>query len=171
MARGSIELGANLTMIVIVGLIILGIALVFVLKFFHFAETETPKSYPEILFHATADDKLYPEGKELKISPGGSDTLLVSVYNAEWSSEEVIYLAFDECKDEDGNTATGFDLNSIGQPIERYKDAGYKVVIKVLKDVPQGNYVCSMLAGIPYEGNSINTDLPYYTRQVSITVI
>ena len=169
MGKGTIELGASMTFVIIVSIIILGIGLVFVLSLFKFADEKAPKSAPEIIFHANPDNLLYPEGKDIIIKPGESEQLLVSVYNAGWADDEKVYLAFDECRDEDGNFVTGFDLNSIGQAIPWKEDRGYSAIIKVEEGAASGIYICSMLAGALYDG-FIDTDKPYHSRQISITV-
>ncbi|MBN1792810.1 hypothetical protein JW826_03960 [Candidatus Woesearchaeota archaeon] len=171
MRRGSIDIGINFTIIIIIGLVILGLALMFVLDVFKFAHEKVPDSAPEIIFHASPDNMLYPEGKELKIKPGDSTELLVSVYNYEWSEEDDVSLAFDACRSEDGIPEEGLSLASIAQKITWQRDKGYLAIVKVADSVMPGIYVCTIQAGLLDSTGFVMTSMPYHTRQVSINVI
>jgi hypothetical protein len=172
MRKGSLDIGLNFTIIIILGVVIMGLAMWFVLYVFKYADEKMPQSAPEIIFHANADNQVYPEGREIKIHPGDSDELLVSIYNpGDWSSEDDISLGFESCSSEEGIPESGLVLESITQKIEREKDKGYSTIIKVGKDVLPERYVCTLMAGIMGENGFVDSSLPFKSRQVSINVV
>ncbi|MBN2142284.1 hypothetical protein JW711_03050, partial [Candidatus Woesearchaeota archaeon] len=89
MKRGaSIDIGLNFTIIIIIAMIILGLAMVFVLDVFKFADEKVPGTASDIVFHASPDNMLYPDQRPVDVGPGESYELLVSVFNSEWDSDE-----------------------------------------------------------------------------------
>jgi hypothetical protein len=171
MKKGSLEIGVSFTVVMIVALVILGLALVFVLNVFNFADEKFPKTAPDIIFHANADEPMIPEARTVKVKSGEDSILQVSIYNNLWGPEEDITLSFAECRDSENNYEDKISLSAVSQNIETQTDAGYLTIIKAGNEVMPGSYVCTLLAGTAGQGSDVDASMPTHSSQIQIEVI
>ncbi|MBN2142283.1 hypothetical protein JW711_03045 [Candidatus Woesearchaeota archaeon] len=150
--KGSMELGVNAIVILIIALAILGLGIAFVTNLFRggtdklgsiIANTELP-------IHGDAINPIVFEKEELDIKQGKNVKLKVSVYNDGFAGTPPnnVALSIEGCKDAVGDYADIFLLSAPEQDINPGSDAGYLAIITADdqgNDIT-GTYTCTIKA-------------------------
>lgn len=166
MKKGSMQLGINAIVVLIIALAILGLAMSFVTSLFKGGEEKLGSliGRTELPIHADATEPLRFERSDITIKSGKSTALKVSVYNNNFQSDEDIYIDLVGCTDAEGDSESGITLSSLSQKIPLGTDGGYGVIISIDDEVDPGTYICSVEAVGDTSGN-------FVSEQLFITVI
>jgi hypothetical protein len=157
--KGSMELGINAIVVIIIALAILGLGIGFVTRLFTSASTNFGEiiNNNELEFHADSMNPVKFDVKEVVVKRGDTQSVKVSVYNAGTFAEgNKVGLKITECVDSDGVVYTD-DINvctsnglvaspdipchpsvvrmaAPSQKISAGIDGGYRSIISVPKD-------------------------------------
>jgi hypothetical protein len=149
MKKGSMELGVNAIVILIIALAILGLGIAFVTNLFGSGSDKLGDiiSNAELPVHADPGQPVKFETNEMNIKKGKRDNIKVSVYNNGFASDnEEISLALTSCKDSSNNEANGISIAAPGQRISPGSDSGYIVVFTVDGNSEPDTYICTVEA-------------------------
>ncbi len=144
--KGSMELGINAIVILIIALALLGLAMGFVTNLFKGGEKKLGGliERTDLPVHADAGNPLVFDSSDITVKSGKNANVVASVYNNNFGDEEVS-LAISSCINSDGSEQTEISLNSPVQTIPRGNDGGYMAIIYV-GDVSAGTYICTVQA-------------------------
>ena len=148
--KGSMELGVNAIVILIIALAILGLGIAFITNLFRSGSDKLGSiiDNTELPIHADAVNPIAFEKQSIEIKKGKKINLKISVYNDGTLSAgggEVV-LDMNSCRDSDNNDAGGgFTFAAPGQNIAPGSDAGYLAIITA-STAEAGSYVCTVTA-------------------------
>ena len=148
MRKGSMQLGINAIVVLIIALAILGLAMSFVTSLFKGGQEKLGSliGRTELPIHADATEPLKFERSDITIKSGKTTELKVSVYNSNFQADEDVFIRLVDCQDAEKEIENGIDLSSLSQKIPLGTDGGYGVIITVSDEVEPGTYICSIEA-------------------------
>jgi hypothetical protein len=177
--KGSMELGINAIVVLIIALALLGLGIAFVTKLFSASQSKMVRiiDRTELPIHADASNKLVFDTSNIQMKQGKDEVLIASLYNdANSPTDGDVQIIANSCvqsiTDASGVTTAypytpgngaGISINSPAQSIDIRTDAGYSILIHA--DNVQASYICTLQAqwtsgGIPQS----------VSKQVFITV-
>jgi len=179
--RGSMELGVNSIVVLIIALALLGLGIAFITNLFKGGQDKLGGliDRTDLPIHADASTPIMFDSSDLTIKSGSSGKVVISVYNSGLGeADQEIGIVIAKCVDSSGNpidTATEplIKLASPEQKIKLGTDGGYKAIIQVAKiesDVfEKGTYICTVVAG-PVDNGVINFDSSI-SQQLFVNVV
>ncbi|MBW2990974.1 hypothetical protein KY348_04685 [Candidatus Woesearchaeota archaeon] len=157
--KGSIQLGINAIVVLIIALAVLGIALSFIMGLFR----ESRETYLGIIdrsdldFHADSIKPIMFESDDVSVKAGKEERMVVSVYNEWFDASANINLEMISCVDSKGEDAwppnqpdlAFISLVALGQPIPSGTDSGFKTIVSAADagSDERGTYICTVQAG------------------------
>ena len=172
--KGSMQLGINAIVILIIALAILGLAMTFVTKLFTQGEGRLGSiiSSVNLPVHADSSTPLKMDTGMLSVKQKSDDnTLIVSVYNSnKFKNDENVFLHID-CSKPEGGVEEGISLVSPSQKIPLGRDVGYGAIISLTDDVIEGTYPCRVIASIEDSTTAAIDDTESISGQLFIKVV
>ncbi|MBN1792811.1 hypothetical protein JW826_03965 [Candidatus Woesearchaeota archaeon] len=176
--RGSMELGVNAIVILIIALAILGMGIAFVTNLFRSGSGKLGKiiDNTELPVHADSGNPLAFETSQLTIKQGKRENIKLSVYNDGFGGQNDISVGLASCTNSEGmDVAIGGDGIFLAAPNQRINpgsDAGYLAIVSVAGEdiVPVDTYICTVRASV---GDPMSNNDPATSRsgQIIINVI
>jgi hypothetical protein len=173
--KGSMELGVNSIVVLIIALALLGLGIGFITNLFKGGQGKLGSliERADLPVHADSSNPIAFDSSDMTIKAGSSGKLVVSVYNSDLGDGE-IGLDFLKCVDSTG-AAYDYTYISIAAPpqtINLGTDGGYRAIINVAKDgVAKGTYICTLVAGSALEEGGIDTSSATVSQQLFINVV
>jgi len=173
MRKGSMQLGINAIVILIIALAILGLAMSFVTNLFRKGEGQLGSiiSNVEMPVRADASQPIKFGKRDIEVKSGSADTQLkVSVYNNNNFEETDEVMLFLDCFDLEGERVDSLYLAAPPQKIPLGTDVGYGAIIvsdKNMGGTSPGTYTCRVIASTQ---ENYETDSNAISGQIYITV-
>jgi len=148
MKKGSMQLGINAIVILIIALAILGLAMAFITKLFGQGEDTFTGiiTRDHLPIHADATNPIKLSTGELEVKTKSDDNkIIASVYNSKFGGAPV-NLTIDCQNPGGGGSSTGVTLVSGSQAIPVGSDAGFAGIISLDESVVEGTYPCRIYA-------------------------
>jgi hypothetical protein len=146
--KGSMELGVNAIVVLIIALVILGLAIAFVTNLFRSGGDQLGSivENTKLSVHATASEPIKFEKTEISIRQGRRETVVISVYNDGFATASAaVRPVLVSCQDSLGTDSTSyFTLNTPGQIITPGSEVGYKAVMQATADAPDETHICTI---------------------------
>ena len=166
--KGSMELGVNAIVILIIALAILGLGIAFVTNLFRSGSDKlgTIIDNTQLQIHADAVNPIVFEKEELDIKQGKNTKLTVSVYNDGFAGNPPngVTLDIEGCRNSLNEESYDFIMSAPPQNINPGTDAGYLAIITAPgTDKDPDTYICTIRA---YANNGGET-----SKQIIINVI
>ena len=169
--KGSMELGINAIVVLIIALALLGLGIGFVTKLFTASQNKMVRiiDRTELPIHADSLNPVVFDATNLEVKAGKDETLIVSVYNDGNTEAPDAYIQdFGSCIDRNGYPAYGsISIVSPRQAIAPGVDAGFSVIVKVASTAAKGSYICTVGAQLFNTGGETSTP----STQLFINVI
>ena len=150
MKKGSMELGVNAIVILIIALAILGLGIAFVTNLFGSGSEKLGSiiNNADLPIHANPSEPVKFETNDLSIKKGKRDHIKISVYNNGFATDsDNIDLSLSNCKDSSNNDASSLiSLAAPSQKIILGSDGGYSVVFTVDDGATPNSYICTLEA-------------------------
>jgi hypothetical protein len=175
--KGSMELGINAIVILIIALALLGLAIGFITKLIGGSQVkfEGLIDNAALPVHASADKPLVFDPPSARVKANKKTEITVVVYNSLTTDAYVdLKISEDECIDED-NVRTGFDAQgnakmrivAATQTLRSGQEGGFKALISA-GDLGSGTYICSVVANL----QSIDPNIPpeTFSQQIFVDV-
>lgn len=157
--KGSMELGINAIVVLIIALALLGLGIGFVTKLFSASQDKMVRiiDRAELPIHADSMNPMLFDTSTLEVKAGKAEPLIVSVFN-DASSEVLgpgqcaanagcgVVIVRDSCVDTSGAEilATDIQISSQAQGIPAGVDAGFSVIVKAADGLTKGTYICTL---------------------------
>ncbi len=170
--KGSMQLGINAIVVLIIALAILGLGMSFITKLFGSSSEKFSNiiDSSELPFHADSGNPLVFESTDVTVKAGKETKLKAAVYNLLGGKAEVII------GDTEGElfTCEGDDEGEISmlsgiQEISSGEEVGFALIIKAKDSVETGTYICTVKASLENLENSDSNDL--VSRQIFVNVV
>jgi hypothetical protein len=167
--KGSMELGINAIVVLIIALALLGLGIGFVTKLFSASQDKMVRiiDRAELPIHADSMNQMLFDTSTLEVKAGKASPLLVSVFND--ASSEVLppyegadgtivggaMIIRDSCVDTAGTEIAAADIqvSSQAQGIPAGVDAGFSVIVKAADGLLKGTYICTLGAHFQDSGS------------------
>jgi len=184
--KASMQLGINAIVILIIALAILGLAMSFITSLFRGGQSKLGGliERTDLPVHADATNPLVFDSSDIKVKPGKTAKLIVSVYNSDFGEEDKVGLELMSCVDSagkelcvPGSTSTSctppydMTLAAPSQIIPRGTDGGYKAIIRVAGGFPRGTYICAVGAGVIDPNTGVLDTSTVVSQQLFVNVI
>jgi len=153
--KGSMELGINAIVVLIIALALLGLGIGFVTKLFSASQDKMVRiiDRAELPIHADSMNPMLFDTSTLDVKAGKASPLIVSVFN-DASSEVLppaggaggVMIVRDSCVDTTGTeiATTDIQVSSQAQGIPAGVDAGFSVIVKAADGLLKGTYICTL---------------------------
>ena len=170
--KGSMELGINAIVVLIIALALLGLGIAFVTKLFSSSQSKMVRiiDRTELPIHADALNPIVFDTSNLQIKAGKQEVLIVSVYNDDiYDTTETYIQHFGQCVD-NANAAAGTRviITSPSQTIPSNSDAGFSVIVKPLATEVKGtSFICTVGVMV----SSPNVPLHQISKQLFIEIV
>jgi hypothetical protein len=176
--KGSMELGINAIVVLIIALALLGLGIAFVTKLFSASQSKMVRiiDRTELPIHADSVNKMVFDTSNIQMKQGEDEVLIASVYNdANQPSDSPVQIMATSCIqsiDTGGYTSTntiypgpgqGIIISSPAQTIDARTDAGFSLLIHA--ESIEASYVCTLEAQF-YAGGQPQ----YAAKQIFIDV-
>ena len=176
--KGSMELGINAIVVLIIALALLGLGIGFVTKLFTASQSKMVRiiDRTELPIHADSLNPMVFDTTNLEVKAGKSEPLIVSIYNdanvdvAGPPYGQGAFITADSCVDSLGipiSTTSDIMINSPAQGIGANIDAGFAVIVQVDSNLRKGSYICTVGSHF-FDANGMGHDL---TKQLFVDVI
>ncbi len=158
--KGSMELGINAIVVLIIALALLGLGIAFVTKLFSASQSKMVRiiDRTELPIHADSANKLVFDTSNIQMKQGKDEVLVASLYNdanspTDWPVPITASNCVQSTTDVSGYTSThdytpgdgqGISISSPAQTIDIRTDAGYSILLHA--DNVQASYICTLQA-------------------------
>jgi hypothetical protein len=147
--KGSMELGINAIVVLIIALALLGLGIAFVTKLFSSSQSKMVRiiDRTELPIHADSLSPIVFDTSSLQIKAGKQEVLVVSVFNDDIEDSASTYIQhFSQCVDNLGaQAAARVTISSPSQPIPAGADAGFSVIVKPgTTEVKGTSFICTV---------------------------
>jgi len=171
--KGSMELGVNAIVVMIIALALLGLGIGFITNLFKGGQGKLGSliDRADLPVHADASNPIMFDTSDMVIKAGSSGKLIVSVYNSDLGDGD-IGLDLLRCVDSDSVQLDEglITMAAPAQTIGLGNDGGFRAIIKVIKDVDKGTYICTLIAGSATDG-AVDTEGTTVSQQLFINVV
>jgi hypothetical protein len=176
--KGSMELGINAIVVLIIALALLGLAIGFISKLIGGSQDKFQGLIDNSVLpvHASADKPFVFDPPSVRVKANKKFELTVVVYNSLTTNADVeLSMLDDTCKNEEGEDVTS-DANGVPylriisaiQTLKSGQEGGFKAVIRA-GDLNPGTYICTVVADLAgKEGNPPPTES--FSQQIFIEV-
>jgi hypothetical protein len=145
--KGSMELGVNAIVVLIIALVILGLAIAFVTNLFRGGGDKLGQiiDNTQIAVQASSTEPIKFETSKIFVKQGKTKDVKVSVYNNGFANanDMVRPTIKSDCQDFDGFEVPGFALNTQMQRISPGSNGAYVAVLKA-PGIRAGTYICTV---------------------------
>ena len=159
--KGSMELGINAIVVLIIALALLGLGIGFVTKLFSSSQSKMVRiiDRTDLPVHADSLNQIVFDTNTIQAKAGRSAGLLVSVFNEGTAFARDVPVTSSECVDSLGGNADAFiSVASPAQDIPPGTDVGYSVSISPTTAAASASgtatYVCTISAEF-YDDNNV----------------
>jgi len=147
--KGSMELGINAIVILIIALALLGLGIGFVTKLFTASQSKMVRiiDRTELPIHADASNQMVFDTSTLQVKQGTDERLIVSVYNEGSNEAQDVRLMSSQCMDSAGVPTAPTDISIVSpiQSIPAGLDSGYSAIVAVASGADKGSYICTIV--------------------------
>ncbi len=159
--KGSMELGINAIVVLIIALALLGLGIGFVTKLFTSSQAKMVRiiDRTDLPIHADSLNQIVFDTSTIAVKEGRSEPLIVSVFNDGTSTGRAAKVVNGECVDSFGSDASGLIIiSSPSQDIPAGTDVGFSVSVSAMDGSATGtgitSYVCTVHAYFVDDTNS-----------------
>lgn len=145
--KGSMELGINAIVVLIIALALLGLGIGFVTKLFTSSQSKMVRiiDRTDLPIHADSLNQIVFDTSTITVKAGKSEPLIVSVFNDGTANVQIAKVVSGECVDSVGNTVyNAVNIGSPEQSIPAGTDVGFAVAVSAPTTTTEGTYICTV---------------------------
>lgn len=152
--KGSMELGINAIVVLIIALALLGLGIGFVTKLFTSSQSKMVKiiDRTDLPIHADSLNQIVFDTSTITVKGGTSEPLVVSIFNDAVGIGRTVAVINGECVDSSGGTYGGSSTIKVASPTQDIPpgtDVGFSVAVTAGEPgspTPSGSYICTVHA-------------------------